>query len=89
MFMKWISRVAGWFLDLYTYLFTCFALTYLVFVTPFLAVLNLLNWMGLWRRHVTEHAEDSLWVMVFFSVLFLILVKMKGDVEEIKTRLGS
>jgi hypothetical protein len=81
--------MAHWFVDLYTYLFTCFALIYLAFVTPLLVILDLLNWLGFWRGRLTDRAEDSLWVMVFFSVLFLILVKMRSDVKEIKARLGS
>lgn len=86
--MNWVTRTSYWIIDFYTALFGMFALVYVGLIPPALAVSDALRWLGLWHG-LPEHAEDRLWNMMFFALLFLIVARMKSDVAEIKARRGS
>jgi hypothetical protein len=81
--VKLLGEVAAWYLGMAKAL----SIFYLAFFIPFMVVAEFMRWLNL--GHIDDrHGDEALMVAIVLTI-FLLVLKIASDTEEIKKRISS
>lgn len=81
----WISRASMQIAAFYLGLLRGLAILYLALFIPFITVAELMRWFNIW--HFDDRASDDALIVAIVLTIFLLVLKVAGDTEEIKNRM--
>lgn len=83
----WISRVCLQIAAFYLGLLRGLAILYLALFIPFITVAQFMRWFNIWN--IDDHAGDEALTVAIVLTIFLLVLKIAGDTEQIKNSLSS
>ena len=83
----WISKVSLEIAAFYLALARVFAILYLAFFVPFITVAGFMRWFNL--GHIDDRRGDEALMIAIVLTIFLLVLKIAGDTQEIKNSLSS